>query len=246
MKKIAIIIFLLVCLMNIFPSSAYASEGLVKPDSKLYFLQTFGESVRLFFTFSKEQKIDYLLQLTERRVEEIGDTPSPAVTGRYEEHFQKLNELSGQAQNREQAAERIREASLRQQEVLGRVYNQVPEPAKEAIINAQENSSKHVERTIEAVEGPKKAQEYIKRVERIQQLEKLGQLERLEPVPMEGSPNADPSQSTPRELKENKGLLPGQELKQTNPGLNEQGGGDGGNRMEPAAPIEMNAPAGQN
>ncbi len=197
-------------------------------------------------TFSKEQKIDYLLQLTERRIEEIGNSPSPVVTSRYEEHFQKLNELSGQAQNREQAAERIREASLRQQEVLGRVYNQVPEPAKEAIINAQENSSKHVERTIGAVEGSKKAQEYIKRVERIQQLEKLGQLERLEPAPMEGSPNADPSQSTPRELKENKGLLPGQELKQTNPGLNEQEGGGGGGRMEPAAPIEMNAPAGQN
>jgi hypothetical protein len=244
MKKIVVGLLLAFLLIGL-PSPLYASEGLVKPSSKLYFLQTFGESVRLFFTFSKEEKLNYLLQLTERRVEEIEDTPSPAVVSRYEEHFQKLNELSSQAQNREQAAERIREASLRQQEVLARVYNQVPEPAKEAILNAQENSSKHVERTIEAVEGSKRAQEYIKRVERIQQLEKLGQLERLEPAPMEASPQTDPSQSTPQELRGTSPLREGQELRPINPALESQGD-SGGNRIEPVQPIQRNAPASQN
>lgn len=245
MRKIFTSLILFSLLTVLSSSPLYASKGLIKPSSGLYFLQTWEEQIELFFNRSSEQKLNYLLELTERRVDEMVDSPSPAVTDRYENHYLQLSQLTSEMQNRHQVTERIRETSLRQQEILGQVYNQVPESAKEAIINAQENSSKHVERTVAAVEGSQKAQEYIKRVERIQQLEKVGQLERLEPVPMEISPNADPSQSTPQELRETNQLKEGQELRPLNPALDNQGG-SGGGRMEPAQPIQMNQPAGQN
>ncbi len=75
------------------------------------------------------------------------------------------------------------------------------------------------------------------------QLEKAGQIERLEQAPMEGAPNQNPAESVPKELKGTNPLLPGQNLNIQNQGLEDQ---EGGNKMEPAAPIEMNAPAGQN
>lgn len=246
MKKIAITLFLLLSLTNVLPSSVYASEGLIKPNSPFYFLQTWGESVKLFFTQSPEQKLNYLLDLSDRRVGEMKDTPSSQVASRYAEHFGQLNELSNQVDGKERAVENIKAASLRQQEILAKVYNQVPENAKDAIINAQENSSKHVAQAVERVEGSQKAQEYIQQVAILQQVEKMGQAERVEQAPMEGSPNQDPSQSIPRGLKEDKGLLPGQELKPLNPALNQQGSNGVGGRMEPAAPVEMNAPVGQN
>ncbi len=241
MKRIIAAIFFLTILAAIFPSFTYASPGLIKPDSKLYFLQSWGETLRLFLTFSKEEKINYLLKLTDRRVSEMADIPTSQIGNRYEEHFRELNQLANQG-----TAAKIRETSLYQQKVLAQVYIQVPEKAKEAIINAQENSSKHVAQIIERNEGAKQAEAYIQRVERIQQMEKLGQAEKVEPVQMEGSPNADPSQNVPRELKENKGLLPGQNLQPLNPALEGQGGAAGEGRMEPAAPAGMNAPAGQN
>jgi len=248
MKKSALI-FLLILLLGT-SSPAHASFGFFKPSSKLYFLQPTFESVRLFFTFSKQAKIDYLFDLAERRTDEMNIAPSAKTSERYTQHFQRLEEIIGQIENKEQkerVAEKIKEASLHQQEVLAKVYNQVPDEAKEAILNAQENSAKHVEKTIEAVEGTEKAKEYADEAAKIQQIGKLGQIEKLERIqqaPMESSPNADPSQSAPKELKEGRGLLPGKELNPLNPILEQQGeNGGNGERMEPAKPVEMRQPA---
>jgi hypothetical protein len=243
MKKTIIILILFLLVLT--PSKIYASEGLIKPTSRFYFLQTWGEQIKLFFTRSSEQKLNYLLELTERRVDEMADNPSLVVTNRYEGHFKQLNELATQVQNKEQAAEKIRETNLSQQQVLSGVYSQVPEQAKDVILNAQENSSKHVAKTIETVEGSQKAQEYAAQVAQIQQAEKMGQVERLEQAPMESSPNSDPSQNTPKELKGANPLREGQPLNPLNPAQDTQGN-EGGNRMQPAEPVQMNQPAGQN
>lgn len=244
MRLSSSVLVALLYLATVFSSSVSASEGFIKPGSSFYFLQSLGESVRLLFTFSSEQKVQYLLELSDRRVEEMKNTSSAQVANRYQEHFRQLNEVSSQIQDKEQAVKKIKEANLRQQLVLARAYTQVPENAKAAILNAQENSSKHVATTIEAVEGNQKARQYLAQIARIQQLEKLGQVERLEQAPMEGSPNADPSQNVPRGLNESKELLPGQGLNPLNP--EQEAGNTGEGRLEPAAPIEMNAPAGQN
>lgn len=227
-------------------SPAYASLGFFKPSSKLHFFQSAIESVRLFFTFSTEGKTDYLLQLTDRRVDEINTNPSPATANRYQTHFKELEKLAEEAKDKEQVVEKIKEASLRQQDVLAKVYSQVPDEAKDAILNAQENSSKNVANAIEAVQGAKKEQEYVGRVEQIQRIEKLERIERLERAPMEGSPNANPADSVPKELKPGQGLNP---LNPLNP-LDEEkktgeGGQSGGERIEPAAPAPMQQPVNQ-
>ncbi len=245
MKKI-ILLLILVTFAITLPRHIHASKDLIKPSSKLYFLQSWGESIKLFFTFSKEQKLNYLLQLTEKRVDEMNSVPSSDIADRYKEHFRQLEKLTTQTQNKQTVVEKIKETSLRQQETLAEVYNRVPQQARDAIINAQENSSKHVAKTIEAVEGPQKAQEYILRVTMIQQVEKTVQRELMEQAPMEGSPNADPSKNTPKELKGTNELNDQQELKSVNPLLENKGEGTGNKPMEPAQPAQMNAPAGQN
>ncbi len=55
---------------------------------------------------------------------------------------------------------------------------------------------------------------------------------------MEGAPNANPSESAPKELKESNELLPGKELNTLKPTSNKQDS-DNGERMEPAVPVEM-------
>ncbi len=223
----------------IVPPDIYASGGLIKPSSKFYLLQTLKENIQLSLSFSKEQKLNYLLSLTDKRVEEMESNPTPSVVRLYEKHYQYLDKLALQMENKERVAERIEENSLRQQMVLAKVYNQVPESAKGAIINAQENSSKHVARTVGVIEGQQKAQEYVQQVAMIQQAEKMGQVEQL---PMEGSPNANPSEVTPKELKGANPLMPGQNLNIQNPSLEGQ---EGGSKMEQETPAEIQAPAGQ-
>jgi hypothetical protein len=248
MRRIAII-FLTIILLSV-SSSAYASFGLFKPSSKLYFLQPKLESLRLFFSFSKEAKLNYLFKLTERRIDEMDVRPSEEIANRYTEHFKQMERIAEgiENKNQEEVAERIREASLRQQEVLAKVYNQVPEQAKEAILNAQEASSKHVEKTIERVEGAEEAEAYAAEAARIQQIGQLGQLEKLERIqqtPMEASPQTNPSQSIPQKLEPARELNREQELKPLNPVFEgQEGNGEGqGQAGQAAQQLPRQAPA---
>jgi len=234
MKKI-ITIFSLIIILGI----SLPVQAAFKPTSKLYFLQPTLESVRLFFTFSKTAKTDYLLELTDRRVAEINTEMATSSVDRYEDHFKKLEKLAGETKNKEQVVEKIITASLRQQEVLSKVYATVPDQAKDAILNAQENSSKNVAAVIENVEGADRAQTYIQRIERIQQSEKANQKQRLEQAPMESSPNSNPSEFAPREIK---GTNQINQLNTINSGsVNEAGGGSG--QVQPVQPVQLNQPS---
>lgn len=248
MRKIivSLVLFSLLSILIVLP--VYASEGLIKPSSKFYFLQTWGEQIKYFFIRSPEQKLNYLLALTERRIEEMESNPSVTVSNRYENHYQELNGLTNKMQNKQQATERIRETNLAQQQVLSQVYSKVPESAKLAIINAQENSSKHVVKTIENVEGVNQAQQYMIEIAQILQVEKVGQIEKTELVPMESTPNSDPSQNTSKELKGTNQLKEKQQLNPLYPVSENQAGNDV-NNMGPAQPVQMDKPidsVGQN
>jgi hypothetical protein len=236
MKKVILaltLIFIFLC----FPSSVSATQDFIPPTSKFYFLQTWLENIQLSLKFSSENKLNYLLTLTDKRVEEMKDSSSPTIIKLYENHYQYLDKLSEQMENKEEISQRIRENSLRQQAVLAGVYEQVPDQAKEAILGAQENSSKHVARTVERVEGTQAAKEYTAKVEAIQQLEKAGQIEQLQ---MEASPNANPGEASIKEIKGGNPISPGQDLNVINEGK------DGGQGTAPGVQIQMNAPAGQN
>ncbi len=226
MRKVAAGFISLLLFILIFPGSVFASQGLIPPTSGLYFLQVLGENVKLFFTFSKDEKVDYLLTLTQRRVDEFSVNPSAQVGDRYTQHFQELESLSSQASDKNTVAQRIEDASLRQQTVLAEVYVKVPDTAKNAILNAQENSSKHVANTIQAVEGQKAVEDYNKKVQAIQKAEMVGQIQQ---VPMESEPNPNPSENNINPINS------GQGINQLNP-INGQNGGAG---MQPAAPVPM-------
>lgn len=251
MKKFStILVVLILFFVAAAPLTAQGAEAAAKTQSRFYFLQSWGESIKLFLTFSKEKKIDYLIKLSDKRVEELNNNPLPAVANRYQEHSAQIEQLAIQVKDKSNVIEKIKEASLRQQAALTKVYNQVPEQAKEAILNAQENSSKNTEKTIEVIEGPQKAQEYIQEVAKIKQAEPIGQTERVAPVPMESSPAANPAETTPKELKNLNPLMPSQELKTLNPTNSaNEGQENGSNKVQPiapAAPMPMQAPAVRN
>lgn len=243
-RKVTLSLLLLICLVGILSKQVFASSDLLKPNSRFYFLQTWKENIVLSLKLSKESKFEYLLTLTEKRVEDMEEFSNPAITRLYEKHYQYLDRLAAQMENKEEVTAKIRENSLHQQIALAKVYTQVSEPAKEAILNAQENSADQVARTIERVEGAQNAQEYIQKVALIQQMEQADQVEQ---ILQESSPHADPAQSTPQSLRENRETLPGKELNPINPNLEEQeGGSDGGGKMETVVPAQMNQPTGRN
>jgi len=247
MKKTTTFV-LSILFISFLATPAYASLGFIKPSSKLYFLQPALESVRLFFTFSKEAKTDYLIELADRRTEEINISPSIKIANRYSDHFDQLEKIVEKTSEdkKEQVTEKIKESNLRQQEVLAKVYNQVPDEAKDAILNAQENSSKNVANVIEATQGTEKEKEYVKQIEQIQRVEKKERTERLKQALKEETPNANPSDNIIKEIKS------GQELNPLNPlntlfedqqtGDNNQGENE---KIEPASPAEIQQPIQQ-
>jgi hypothetical protein len=239
MKRIMVLLFLIVFILT--PYQIFASEDVVRPPSRFYFLQTWGEEIRLFFTRSTEQKIAYLTTLTIKRVEEMQKSPSFIVADRYENHYRKLGQLVKDTENKDLASKNIREANIAQQQALAKVYNQVPESAQEAVLRAQGKSSQHVAQTIEAIEGPVKSQEFVQQVAQIQQAERAG---RVEQAPRENNPNADPAENSPKELKGSQPLKDGQPLnliKQVEEGAEE--GSE--NQAAPMAPVQIEQPVGQ-
>ncbi len=210
-----------------FPVEAHASLGLIKPTSKLYFLQSWGESIKLFLTTSNEGKFNYLLELADRRVDEANLSPEGEVLNRYNNQMSEAAVIAGTLTDKQNAIQRVSDASLRHQEALARVYVRVPDQAKEAILGAQTQSSKHIQNTISVVAGENKAQDYANKAASIQQAEQVGKVQQVE---MEGEPSGNPSEQNINPINE------GQGLNQLNP-INDQNGGSGG--LQPAAPVPM-------
>lgn len=225
-RKLSLLFVIFFFALFIFPDVTRASAGLIPPTSKLYFLQTLGESVKLYFTRGPQQKFDYLLGLTERRVDEAKLSADSQVLSRYQSQMNEAATLAADLPGRDTAVQRITDASLRQQAVLAQVYMRVPDEAKGAILGAQTESSKHVANTIQAVGGLKRAEDYNKKVQVILRAEQIGQVEQVQ---MEGPPNGNPSDKNINPINDGRGL------NQLNP-INDQNGGAG---IQPAAPIQM-------
>lgn len=213
--------------------------GLFNATSKLYFLQQWGEGVRMFFTFSKEAKLDYLLTLTDKRAKEINTSASDSnavkkLANDYTNNYNQAEKIATEVSGKENAVKKIEEANLRQQQVLADVLQKVPEQARTAITDAQENSAKHVEKIISDTQGEDAAQKYVQQVQQIQQAGKVA------PVQMENNPNpnSDPSQNVPKELNS---INQGNQLNQLNPiNSGQQGQTGGGGIMQQAEPIPTN------
>lgn len=241
MKKYTSVFILFLMLGFLSTQTTYAAGDFLKPTSSFYFLQSWKESIGLFFSFSKESKLNYLQELNNKRISELQDYGSSdaqvaeTLASKYEINYQKIAVLVPEVQNKDQVAEKIESNSLAQQETLAQVYQQVPEQAQPAILNAEVNSSKNVAAVLADV-VPEKVQDYTQQVQTIQKAQMVGRASKVEKE--SGNEGGSPEGRGPKPLNEIKG---GKELNDIN-GVN-SGSQDAQGRMQQAP---MQAPAGQN
>lgn len=147
----------------------YIPTPKISPDNPFYFLKKGYESIISFFTIKPESKAMLHLKLADKRLAELKKmidnnkiTYVDHLSREYQEEIQKTQKYLEKAENKgvgtSELIKKLETLSSLHQSVLERVYNQVPEKAKEAIKKAIEMSKKGHERAIESIEkkGQKK------------------------------------------------------------------------------------------
>jgi len=243
MKKYISVLILFLMLGFFSTQTTHAAGDFLKPTSSFYFLQSWKESIGLFFSFSKESKLNYLDELNNKRISELQDYGSndaqtaEMLAKKYEDNYQKIGALAAEVTDKTQIAEKIESNSLAQQETLAKVYAQVPEQAQSAILNAEINSSKNVSAVL-ADAAPEKAQDYSNQVQEIQKAQMVGKASKVEKE--SGNEDGSPEGRGPKALNAIKG---GNDL---NPINNENNNADGQGSQGRMQQAPMQAPAGQN
>ncbi len=142
------------------------SPGLL-PDSPFYFLETIVEEIVTFFTFGDLKKAERYATLAAERLAEaqaVIEKGKPEFVEktlvRYENQLQKSMARVERAQTKGENTEKVMEvlarvgqATSKHLEVLGEVYEKVPEQAKPAIENAMKVSVKGHEKAVEALKA---------------------------------------------------------------------------------------------
>jgi len=126
----------------------------------------------MFFTFGAEKKAAKALNYAEEKLAEAKamaeknkTEPLERANQKYQGYLnlanQKTQEAKEQGKDVEELAVLLTEVTLKHQDVLVRVFEQIPEEAKAGIKKAIEISSKGSEQAVEAVEGPEKKEELL-------------------------------------------------------------------------------------
>ncbi len=147
------------------------------PDSPFYFLKMWRERIVMLFTFSSQSKVERALSYSQEKMAEFklmaqeGKIEATEKAKReYENYLNKANgnieKLKAQGKNVEELVTKVSEATSKHGEVLQKVYEKVPDSAKEAILKAMEVSTKGHERALEAISGAKKKIEQEERSKR--------------------------------------------------------------------------------
>ena len=137
------------------------------PDSPFYFLKMWRERIVMFFTFSPQSKVERALSYSQEKMAEFklmaqeGKIKATEKARReYENYLNKANrnieKLKARGKNVEELVTKVSEATFKHKGVLQKVYEKVPDKAKEAILKAMEASMKGHERALEAISGVKK------------------------------------------------------------------------------------------
>ncbi len=192
MKKIITISIFIFFLLAANQAQAGALEELpgpeIMPDSSLYFLKIWYEKIITFFSFGDTNKAERYSKIAERRLYEakrMAEQGQEQLTQRaleeYEKYLNKALEKAGELKEKaEQATKdkakqkinqtigKITESTLENQTVLFKIYELVPERARDAIEKTVEVTKLGYQRAIEAISGIKK-EELIQRAEEIKQ-----------------------------------------------------------------------------
>lgn len=142
----------------------------ISPDSPFYFFERFGEWTRMnFFTFRKEAKIKLKIQYAEKRLAELEKISAKKnvslfAINKAKERLNKFTQeavLSAKKLKKEKnklpsdIEEKLNILTQRQEDVLKKVLELVPESAKPAINKVMEESQKRFEEKIEKKEEQK-------------------------------------------------------------------------------------------
>ncbi len=148
----------------------------IMPDNPLYILKIWYEKIIIFISFGDVKRAERYSKLAEERLQEAEQMAKEGKNElaqralvEYEKYLnkalEKADELKKQAQEEakqkakdeiNRALEKVSESTLKNQEVLLRIYQLVPEPAQEAIEKVIKLTKIGYERATEAVSGIKK------------------------------------------------------------------------------------------
>lgn len=145
------------------------------PDSPFYFLKTWWEGIQELLTTNPVSKADLYLKLANKRMVEAEklmekgkvDLAKKLINQyqeRIEKAIQKTEQAKGEGKDVSEIVAKLTANSVRQQEVLAKVYDKVPEQAKDTILNAMEESVRGLGNAIQNVQGIDKKQEFKEEV----------------------------------------------------------------------------------
>lgn len=141
-------------------AAIFTDRDLITPDSPFHFLQTWKESIQIFFTFGTENKAKQYFHLAEVRWAEYqqmlekGKTEIAQKTlDKYGEQLNnaldKVKELQEKGKDVKDLSQKIEEAISKHLEVLQENLQKVPDEAKKGVENAIEKSQKGLEKVLE-------------------------------------------------------------------------------------------------
>lgn len=135
----------------------------ILPTSKFYFLKTWSEWTRVnILTFDRDKKAELRLRFAEKRLAEMNELKEKGnldekqvekLTSRYEKMIDKVEKHIERKKERGDkdvsTADKVSEKMVRHQNVLSKVRDNAPEPAKKMIDKAKEVSSRGEEKAME-------------------------------------------------------------------------------------------------
>ena len=164
-NKLIIIFSVLIVFSLVFSNVVLAKdfelpEAGITPDSPFYFLKSWKESIRLFFTFNLENKAKQFLHLAGVRLAEYqkmiekGKTEiAEKILTKYQNQLNraisKAEELKNKGEDVKNLTQQIQETASKHLEVLQENLQKVSEQAKKGIENAMKNSQKQIEKITE-------------------------------------------------------------------------------------------------
>jgi hypothetical protein len=162
----------------------------ILPDSGFYFMKSWGRNLQLMFAGSDTEKARLMLKYTN---EDALALQKMYQMGKYDVGTRHAEQYALQLQNTVQNMEQLRTRQgnsaseelvgkleqnyLRQQEVLLSILEKAPEAAQGGLLNAIENSNKHVAAIVMAQNGEQALQQYQEQVN--QQTKNMGQETKL-------------------------------------------------------------------
>jgi len=162
----AVAIFMFVGVVAHAQTDVLPDAGML-PGNPFYFLKSTSEGIGTFFSFGKVAKAERYAHLADKRLAEAeeladgGDSErAEKATEKYQERMDRAlaraEEAKAEGKDVDEVLARVAEATLKHQETLARVYEQVPEKAREAIKNAMERSARGHDEALKAVSGEKR------------------------------------------------------------------------------------------